>query len=129
MLKITTYDSIDAPDTFGSSLKGYLNYGITYYDLVDKFGQPTFLPEDSGDGKVNYEWVIDFETPYGEIKTFTIYDWKTESPEWSKLNTGTLEQAKEWFGSRWHVGGKNYAGDFINYVDELFLKKTEKIVG
>ena len=43
---ITVYDSMDAPDTSGSSLKGYLGYGITYNMLVDYLGEPTYLPED-----------------------------------------------------------------------------------
>jgi hypothetical protein len=116
---ITVYDSMDAPDTSGSSLKGHLLYGITYNMLVDFLGEPTFLPEDSGDGKVNFQWVIEFETENGGLKVFTIYDWKTESPEWSRLNTGTKEQASEWFGgSRWHVGGKYYAGDFIDFIEK-----------
>ena len=59
MTNITTYDEMDAPDTTGTSLKGYLGYGITYNDLVDYFGNPTF--GESGDGKVFNEWVIDFE--------------------------------------------------------------------
>tara|TARA_B100000035_G_scaffold205877_1_gene176031 strand:+ start:50 stop:520 length:471 start_codon:yes stop_codon:yes gene_type:complete len=120
--QITVYDSLDAPDTSGSSLKGYLSYGFTYNDLVDYFGNPTFLPEDSGDGKVNFEWVVEYETEENGIQLFTIYDWKTESAEWSKENTGTLEQKDEWFGSRWHVGGKEYAGDFIEFLEKDIKK-------
>ena len=129
--KITVYDSIDAPDTSGSSLKGHLKYGITYYDLVDLFSEPTFLPEDSGDGKVNFEWVVEFETEENGIQLFTIYDWKVDA-DWSIQNTGTLDQSKEWFGSRWHVGGKEYAGDFIDFIESAFdekksfVKNTEK---
>lgn len=127
MQDFTTYDSITAPDITGTSLKGYLDYGITYEDLVDTFGEPTFLPEDSGDGKVNYEWVIDFDFE-GSINTFRIYDWKTESAEWSKLNTGRMEEANEWFGgSRWHVGGKDYAGDFIEKVSEAIYEVRKEI--
>lgn len=127
MQDFTTYDSITAPDITGTSLKGYLDYGITYEDLVDTFGEPTFLPEDSGDGKVNYEWVIDFDFE-GSINTFRIYDWKTESAEWSKLNTGRMEEANEWFGgSRWHVGGKDYAGDFIEKVSEAVYEVRKEI--
>ena len=127
MQDFTTYDSITAPDITGTSLKGYLDYGITYDDLVDTFGDPTFLPEDSGDGKVNYEWVIDFDFE-GSINTFRIYDWKTESAEWSKLNTGRMEEANEWFGgSRWHVGGKDYAGDFIEKVSEAIYEVRKEI--
>lgn len=123
MYKITTHDSISAPDTFGTSLKGYLSYGITYNDLVDFLDEPTFLPEDSGDGKVNYEWVVEFEGDNG-IEVFTIYDWKVDA-DWSKINTGKIEQANEWFGSRWHVGGKDYAGDFIDFLEKE-IKKFEK---
>lgn len=109
--------------SFGGSLKGYLKYGITYNDLVDMFGQPTFVPEDSGDGKVNYEWVIEMETEENGIQEFTIYDWKVDAG-WSIDNTGTLDQSKEWFGSRWHVGGKEYAGEFIVRVEDGFDNKT-----
>ena len=126
MSDFTVYDSITAPDAFRSSLKGYLDYGITYDDLVDTFGDPTFLPEDSGDGKVNFEWVIDFDFE-GSINTFRIYDWKVEA-EWSKLNTGRMEEANEWFGgSRWHVGGKDYAGDFIEKVSEAIYEVRKEI--
>lgn len=123
MFKITTHDSISAPDTTGTSLKGYLSYGVKYADLVGYFGQPTFLPEDSGDGKVNFEWVVEFEGDNG-IEVFTIYDWKTQSPEWSIENTGSEEQAKESFGIRWHVGGKDYAGDFIDFIEKEMLVKV-----
>jgi len=116
---ITVYDSMDAPDTSGSSLKGHLGYGITYNMLVDYLGEPTYLPEDSGDGKVNFQWVVEFETANGGSKVFYIYDWKTESPEWSILNTGSKEEASLGYGgSRWHVGGKTYAGDFIDYIEK-----------
>lgn len=123
--KITVYDSLDAPDTSGTHLKGYLKYGITYDKMLDLFGQPTFLPEDSGDGKINFEWVVEFETEENGIQLFTIYDWKTPNADWSIENTGQLEQASEWFGgSRWHVGGKEYAGDFIEYVENAFDSGT-----
>ena len=126
MQDFTVYDSITAPDTSGSSRKGYLDYGITYNDLVDTFGDPTFLPEDSGDGKVNFEWVIDFEFE-GYINTFSIYDWKIDK-EYSKLNTGTIEEANDWLGgSRWHVGGKDYAGDFIEKVSEAVYEVRKEI--
>ena len=126
MSDFTVYDSITAPDAFRSSLKGYLDYGITYDDLVDTFGDPTFLPEDSGDGKVNYEWVIDFDFE-GSINTFRIYDWKVDA-EWSKLNTGRMEEGNEWFGgSRWHIGGKDYAGDFIEKVSEAVYEVRKEI--
>ena len=126
MQDFTVYDSITAPSTQGTSLKGKLDYGITYNDLIDTFGDPTFLPEDSGDGKVNFEWVIDFEFE-GSINTFTIYDWKVDA-EYSKMNTGRMEEANDWLGgSRWHVGGKDYAGDFIEKVSEAVYEVRKEI--
>ena len=111
---ITVYDSMDAPDTSGSSLKGHLLYGITYGMLIEYLGEPTYLPEDSGDGKVNFEWVVEYNDD-----VFYIFDWKTESPEWSRLNTGSKEEASLGYGgSRWHVGSKTYAGDFIDYIEK-----------
>lgn len=74
----------------GTSFRMYLGEEVTYRDLVDTFGEPTFTPEDSGDGKVNYEWVFFFDGDY-----FTIYDWKTYDPEATRLDY-----------TNWHVGGK-----------------------
>ena len=120
--KITVYDSSDAPDTSGTHLLDYLSYGITYDDLVDYLGLPSF--GESGDGKVMNEWVVEFETEENGIQLFTIYDWKVDR-EWSINNTGHKSQSKEWLGgSRWHVGGKDYAGDFIEFLEKE-LKKFE----
>jgi hypothetical protein len=44
-----------------SGFRTYLGGEVTYQDLVNTFGEPTFTPEDSGDGKVNYEWIIYFD--------------------------------------------------------------------
>ena len=116
---ITTYDSMTAPSLQGTSLKGHLGYGITYNMLVEYLGEPTFLPEDSGDGKVNFKWVIEYNDDL-----FTIYDWKVD-PEYSKINTGMMDQADEWFGgSRWHVGSKTYAGDFIDFIEKEIKEKN-----
>ena len=122
---ITVYDKYDSPDTSGSSLKSKLAYGITYNDLVEYLGNPT-LSGRSLDDKVNFEWVVDFEYD-GYINTFTIYDWKTESAEWSILNTGGMEEAKSVFGSRWHVGGKEFAGDFVEYLETEIKKVKNKV--
>ena len=88
----------------GTSLKGHL-YGVTYNDLVNLFGEPTF-PEPSGDDKVQVEWVIEHDE-----EVFTIYDWKTYS------RRETTEELTEW-----NVGAKVYAGDFITMVE---IKLTE----
>ena len=124
MTDFTVYDSLDAPDISGTHLKGYLDFGITYEDLIDTFGNPTFLPEDSGDGKVNFEWVVDFDFE-GSVNTFTIYDWRIDA-EWSKINTGKADQDSS-YPSRWHVGGKDYAGDFIDKVSEAVYETRKEI--
>ena len=94
--------------TTGTSLKGYLKTGIRFTDLYQTLGEPTFKPEDSGDGKIQYEWVIEYK---GDI--FTIYDWKTYDESY------TLEEY-----DRWHVGAKVYSGDFEDLIEQLVNKKT-----
>ena len=123
--QITVYDEMDAPDTSGTSLKGHLSYGITYNDLLDYFGRETF--GESGDGKVKNEWVLEFETEENGIQLFTIYDWKSESPEFARNEVGSLEEAKSVFGSRWHIGGKDYAGDFVEFIEEEIKKVENKL--
>ncbi len=86
--------------TWGSSLKGYIK--TTYPKLIKTFGEPTYS-EASGDNKVQKEWVIEYE---GNI--FTIYDWKTFDPEY------TMNELDEF-----HVGGKTYAGYFIEALERL----------
>jgi len=76
--------------THMSAFRTYLGGMISYNDLVDTFGEPTYTPEDSGDGKVNYEWVFYFDGDY-----FTIYDWKTYDAETTRTQY-----------TNWHVGGK-----------------------
>ena len=113
--------SKEEDDTSGSSLKGKLKFGIKYDDLVNMFGPPTYSNE-SGDGKVNFEWVIEFENENGILEQYTIYDWKVDA-DYSKKNTGDISEADDWLGgSRWHVGGKVYAGEFIECVEEAFDK-------
>jgi hypothetical protein len=112
----------DESDTSGSSLKGKLKYGIKYDDLVDMFGPPTYFPKDSGDGKVNFEWVVEFENENGALETYSIYDWKIDA-DYSMMNTGDISEAEDWLGgSRWHVGGKVEAGDFMECLEEAFDK-------
>ena len=91
--------------TNGSSNKGHL-HNTTYNDLYRVLGEPTWKPEDSGDGKVQYEWVVEFE---GDI--FTIYDWKTFDESY------TLEQL-----TTWSIGGKVYSGYFKTFIESLLKK-------
>lgn len=103
---------------YGTSLIGKLPIGISYNDLVSTFGEPTFLPEDSGDGKVNFEWV--FHSKNGD--EFTIYDWKTYDAEFTKLNYGLSDF------NEWHVGGVGYAGNFIEFILEKVSEKVGSLV-
>ena len=96
--------------TSGTSLKSKL-IGITYDDLIGIFGEPVFGP---GDGdKTFFEWVVEFE---GEI--FTIYDWKSPSVDYVKDELGHDG------GISFHIGGKTYAGDFEDYIDDAKAKGT-----
>lgn len=61
---------------------------VHYDELVAILGEPTFN-EESADGKVQVEWVIELD---GNV--FTIYDWKTYDREYTKNNLTT-----------WSIGG------------------------
>lgn len=104
MENLTKLHGIDAShESTGTSLKGYLRKGIKFTDLYKTLGEPTFKPEDSGDGKVQYQWVLDWN---GDI--FTIYDWKTYSQDY------TLNEY-----DHWHVGAKTYSGDFEDLIENM----------
>ena len=106
MVEESTFEILSREEAYGStggtSLKGYL-YGVTYAQLVKTFGQPAFNPEDSGDGKVNFEWVFKFN-----YEIFTLYDWKTYDVEYT-INELTT----------WNIGGKTYYGDFSTHIEKL----------
>jgi len=86
-MKLTVFNSNNVPDTFGTSLSGYLN--VTYNQLINVLGEPTYN-HPSGDNKVQVEWVVEFE---GNL--FTIYDWKTYNREYTE---NVLD--------RFHIGSK-----------------------
>lgn len=92
----------------GTSLKGYI-HNTRYSELIKALGQPTFV-EESGDGKVQFEWVCEFN---GD--TYTIYDWKTYDVEYT-INELTT----------WNIGGRGNAYDFIDYVEDLVEKANQK---
>ena len=94
-------------DASGTSLSGYLD-NVTYGNLCEAFGEPTCTPEDSGDGKVNFEWIFEFN---GEI--YTVYDWKTYNQEY------TMNQL-----TRWNVGSKSRATEFISHVESTLKSKV-----
>lgn len=94
-------------ETNGTSLKGYLKADIKFTDLYRTLGEPTFKPEDSGDGKIQYEWVLKWN---GTV--YTIYDWKTYDQDY------TLTEY-----DRWHVGSKFYAAEFIDMIEKMIEEK------
>lgn len=85
--------------TNGSSLAGYIQ--ITYPQLISILGEPTYS-EESGDNKVQKEWVVEYK---GNV--FTIYDWKTFDVEYTM---NELDQ--------FNVGGKTNANDFIEALSD-----------
>ena len=79
--------------------------GVTYYELFNVLGQPTYN-EVSSDNKCHLEWVIEWQD-----EVYTIYDWKTYDREYTinELNT-------------WNIGSKvpSYAFEeaLINLIDK-----------
>ena len=73
-----------------------------YYELVEILGEPTYS-EESFDGKIQVEWVIQ----YGE-EFFTIYDWKTFDRNYT-LNSLSV----------WSVGGNTDPREFIREIYAL----------
>lgn len=99
MIKVIRNEAEALRKRNGSSLKDYLS-PVGYWDLKATLGEPTFNTE-SGDGKVQKEWVVEHD---GMV--FTIYDWKTYDEQY------TVEEL-----DRWNIGGVMYAGYFL---EELF---------
>lgn len=89
----------------GTYAVGNLN-GYTYSQLVEVLGEPTF-PNCSSDGKVQKEWVI-----RDGVDIFTIYDWKTYDEDYTTTQL-----------TRWNVGGKSYAGNFIEKIEKKLEEK------
>jgi len=107
MTKLNQNDAINR--IAGTSLKGYINE-YTYSQLVAALGEPTFNTA-SDDGKVQKEWVFDYN---GDV--FTIYDWKTYSEEFTTQNLDT-----------WNVGGKTNASGFLDaFAEQMFNYLTTK---
>lgn len=78
---------------------------VTYDMLVDVLGEPTF--DESGDGKVMFEWVVPFENNEGRLKHFTIYDWKTYDRNYSRYHC-----------TEWNVGGDSSSSEFVSVLEE-----------
>jgi hypothetical protein len=94
-----------------SGFRAYLGGCISYKDLIDTFGEPTFTPEDSGDGKVNYEWVFRFDDSY-----FSVYDWKTYDEEYTRNEY-----------TNWHIGSHAGAIDTNNFINAVLDQMRESL--
>lgn len=79
------WEKANSNEVFGTSLMGYVS--ATYEEMVNVFGREHM--GQSGDGKVNAEWCIQFAD--GTIAT--IYDYK--------------ESAIPLMEYDWHIGGKS----------------------
>ena len=88
-------DELDNVNLSGYKV-GELN-GFTYNQIKKALGKPTFNPSDSGDGKVQYEWVVLYDG-----KIFRVYDWKTYDIEYTMNELTT-----------WSVGGNTSCDWFL----------------
>ena len=86
----------------GTCYQGCIN--ITYFELVDIFGEADL--QGSGDGKVQAEWIIEFEN--GQVAT--IYDMREEC---------SYESVTDW-----HIGGKNFR--VVSEIDDIVKKHIDK---
>ena len=77
--------------------------GVKYDDIVEVFGEPS-ITQESGDGKIQFEWVL----AIGD-DVFTIYDWKTFDRDY------TLNKLEVW-----SVGGKGPNYKFCELLRRSF---------
>lgn len=87
-----------------TSLQGHI--AATYQELVDVFGEPTYL-DPSEDGKVNTEWELTGFDMFGDRMPVTIYDWK-------EYDGG--ERSRSGLKYEWHIGGTKR--EAVNFVME-----------
>jgi len=92
-------------DSINGNCKTNTLRGVTYYELFNALGQPTYeYPSEYNEAQV--EWVIEWED-----EVYTIYDWKAYDREYTinELNT-------------WSIGSKvpSYAFEeaLINLIDK-----------
>lgn len=87
-MKYTTHNQNDLISANGTSLQDA--FTPHYSELVAAFGEPLRWNDENSDGKVQAEWIIQFE----DGKIGTVYDWK---------EYGTpVELVRDW-----HIGGKD----------------------
>jgi hypothetical protein len=108
-MKIKVFKQGSAPDTYGTSLAGYLD-NVTYQDLINALGEPTF-DEPSGDDKTQMTWVFEFR---GNL--YTLYDWKTYDRAYTENEL-----------TRWNIGSRVNAFDFIEEMEAIIDEKRKGI--
>ena len=114
MIKFEVADDPGMSNISGTSLKGTMK--TSYYDIVEKFGEPTIGPDDRNGDKTTCEWHIEFQVPVddeyaaGDVDDYdtviaTIYDWKN--------NSTPMER------TIWHIGGKQIEAEWL-VTDVMF---------
>ena len=83
----------------GSWKVGSLN-DVSYRELINIFGQPTFNQE-SGDFKVQMEWAIEVNDG-DKVYILRIYDWKTYDRNYTKTKLNT-----------WSIGGNDDGNPYL----------------
>ena len=95
-------------DTYDDKVNGTYKIGslkgLYFRDLVRKLENPTVVG--SGDDKVQYEWIMEFE---GQV--FTIYDWKTYDAEYTEQELTT-----------WSIGGNEDSATIVNEFKEFIYE-------
>lgn len=104
VLRSEQEDLQDLYNTITGTFKLASLQSVKYSDLVRVFGEPS-IDQESGDGKVQFEWVI----KYGGDKIFTIYDWKTFERNY------TIEKLEVW-----SIGGREKDHEFFEELRTLF---------
>ena len=94
----------------GGCLQGYVD--VTYLELVEMFGEATL--GESGDSKVQMEWVIEITDDEGATQQFSIYDWKTYDLNYTKSKLQT-----------WNIGGLSSPTILQEYIREYRKPKQE----
>lgn len=94
-MKFVTHNARDI-SVYGTSLCGQLK-GITYDELVERFGDPL----EGDECKIDAEWNLEFEDEDGEAVVATIYNWKSGK---AYLGDEGLELSEM---REWNIGGKS----------------------
>jgi len=107
-LRQMTKEQFQVFDTYDDKVNGTFKIGslegLYFKDLVAKLGEPTVIG--SGDDKVQYEWLMEFED-----QIFTIYDWKTYDVEYTEQELTT-----------WSIGGNDDSATIVNEFNDFIYE-------